>query len=159
MPPKAKGAKAKRSKTKGDDPQAWLETRISELTLALQGRGIFVPAPEDEPASITHSKGATEKRRLTGNTKATQKAMRNMHLQMLEQRALQLERLLNDASGDSGETKSAGRGGGGGVIFGMAVPPGPWKGEGTGGGKDDGPDEAVSGIVSEGEAEPEPSGT
>eukprot|EP01046_Picozoa_sp_COSAG06_P033443 COSAG06_NODE_3412_length_5381_cov_5.527262_9_plen_150_part_00 len=118
MPPKAKGAKAKRSKTKGDDPQAWLETRISELTLALQGRGIFVPAPEDEPASITHSKGATEKRRLTGNTKATQKAMRNMHLQMLEQRVLQLERLLNDASSDSGETKSAGGGGGGGVIFG-----------------------------------------
>eukprot|EP01043_Picozoa_sp_COSAG02_P088057 COSAG02_NODE_25230_length_665_cov_0.879859_1_plen_72_part_10 len=60
------------------------DARISSLALP--------PPPEHEPSSIIHGKGATEKRRLTGNTKATQKAMRSMHLQVLEQRVLQLER-------------------------------------------------------------------
>ena len=135
MPSKSKGAKAKRSKGKGDDPQSWLEVRIAQLTLDLEGRGAVVPPPEQQPQSsiVTHGKGATEKRRMRGNTKATQKAMRNMHLHVLEQRALQLERLVGGATGNpppahpsDGERRS-----GGGVIFGIEVPPGPWKGEGS----------------------------
>ncbi len=146
MPPKAKGAKAKRCKGKNNDAQSWLEARVASLTLDLHGRGVFVPPPEQEPSSIIErhaDKGSTEKRRLTGNTKATQKAMRSMHLQVLEKRVLQLERLLGEASSvpapaDEFEAVSHGEGSngtrGGGVIFGMEVPAGPWKGEGSGGG-------------------------
>ena len=131
MPPKAKGAKAKRCSGKGDDAQSWLETRIATLTLELQRLGAFVPPPEHEPSSIIHGKGATEKRRLTGNTKATQKAMRSMHLQVLEQRVLQLERLLSGIPAPPAESTGDETSGSGGMIFGMEVPPGPWKGEGT----------------------------
>ena len=134
MPPKAKGAKAKRCKGKGDDPQTWLEARVAKLSVELHALGIFVPPPVDEPSSIIGGKGATEKRRMTGNTKATQKAMRNMHLNMLEQRVLQLERLLSDASSTTASAGKPGHGSGGGVIFGMEVPHGPWKGEGSGAG-------------------------
>ena len=138
MPPKAKGAQAKAQRGReldlaaNRDPQATLQRRIDDLVAALEGQGRFVPPPESAPSSITTDKGSTEKRRLRGNTKATRKAMRQMHLEVLEQRVVQLERLLAEEDGaEPAAAEGAGAGDGPQFIFGMEVPPGPWKGEGA----------------------------
>jgi len=138
MPPKAKGAQAKARRGReldlaaNRDPQATLQRRIDDLVATLEGQGRFVPPPESAPSSITTDKGSTEKRRLRGNTKATRKAMRQMHLEVLEQRVVQLERLLAEEDGaEPAAAEGAGAGGGPQFIFGMEVPPGPWKGEGA----------------------------
>ena len=80
------------------DPEAdrisWLQKRVEGLTKQLGRQNAFVPEPDGVPNSVTLGKGASEKRRLRGNTKSTRKAMKNTHRLMLEARVEQLEQLL-----------------------------------------------------------------
>jgi hypothetical protein len=132
MPPKHKGAKASGGQSRAESHQAWLERRVDELTTDLLRRGIFIPEPELSPASIAASsrRGAGEKRRMTGNTKATQKRMRSMHLEVLQQRLVQLERLHEGAAAAAAATSDGAATSEPAppqFIFGLQVPPGPWS--------------------------------
>ena len=77
----------------------WLSSHVDELLQELRQLDVFVPE-RDETADLEVSnggKGASEKRRMRGNTKATKKSMKAMHTHLLERRSAQLQLLVEAA--------------------------------------------------------------
>ena len=111
------------------DPSAdritWLQLQVDDLTKLIKSRGQYLPPPEEEPHSTAAGKGASEKRRLRGNTKSTRKAMKHTHRLMLEARVEQLEQALHSEGGAVGSTTPAVMSAGARVVVGARARLGP----------------------------------